>query len=142
MTAKGVVMSTPVPVAPNFEESGAMLATVAAINAFAKTPAEKLSAALTAQSVASIFQDAAAGNAAAINSEISSLIGTISDPGLALVAKQLAAAGTPYLQALLSAKAALPLLGATEQAILGSVAAGMNQAAQAYISAYGPKPAA
>lgn len=119
-----------------------MLLTVAAINAFAKTPAEKLAAALTAQSVASIFADAASGNAGAINSEVSALIGSISDPGLALVAKQLAATGTPYLQALLSANANIPLLGATEQAILSSVAAGMNQAAQSYISAYGPKPAA
>ncbi len=137
-------MSTPnpVPTVPNFEESGAMLLTVAAINAFAKTPAEKLAAALTAQSVASIFADAASGNAGAINSEVSALIGSISDPGLALVAKQLAATGTPYLQALLSANANIPLLGATEQAILSSVAAGMNQAAQSYISAYGPKPAA
>jgi len=119
-----------------------MLATVAAINIAGSTPAQKLAAALTAQSVASIFSDAAAGNATAINAEISSLIGTISDPGIALVAKQLAAVGTPYLQAFLSAKAAAPLLGATEQAILSSVAAGMNQAAQSYLSTYGPKSAA
>ena len=126
---------TSVPTVPNFEESGAMLLTVAAINAFAKTRAEKLAAALTAQSVATIFADAAAGNASAINSEVSALVGSISNPGLALVAKQLAAAGTPYLQALLSANANIPLLGATEQAILSSVAAGMKQAAEAYISA-------
>ena len=129
-------MSTPNPV-PNFEQNGAMLLTVAAINGFAKTDAAKLAAALVAQSVASIFSDAAAGNAAAINADVSALIGTISDPGLALVAQTLAAGGTPYLQALLSANAAVPLLGATEQAVLSSVAAGMNEAAQAYITKYG-----
>ena len=135
-------MSTPnpVPAIPNFEQSGAMLLTVAAINAFAKTPADKLAAALTAQSVASIFEDAATGNAAAINAEVAALIGGINNPGLALVAQTLAATGTPYLQALLSANAGLALIGATEQAILSSVAAGMNQAAQSYITAYG-KPA-
>ncbi|MGC8520034.1 MAG: hypothetical protein ACP5P4_16185 [Steroidobacteraceae bacterium] len=114
-----------------------MLLTVAAINAAGSTPAAKLAAALTAQSVATIFADAASGNATAISAEISTLVGSISDPGLALVAKQLAATGTPYLQAFLSAKAAMPLLGLTEQAILSSVAAGMEQAAQAYITAYG-----
>ena len=129
-------MSTPTAV-PNFEQNGAMLLTVAAINGFAKTDAAKLAAALVAQSVASIFSDAAAGNAAAINADVSALIGTISDPGLALVAQTLAAGGTPYLQALLSANAAVPLLGATEQAVLSSVAAGMNEAAQAYITKYG-----
>lgn len=136
-------MSTPNPVAtiPNFEQSGAMLLTVAAINAFAKTPADRLAAALTAQSVATIFADAAAGNASAINSEVASLIGSISNPGLALVVKQLAAAGTPYLQALLSTNAAFPLVGSTEEAVLSSVAAGMNEAAQAYITKYGSKPA-
>jgi len=128
-------MSTPIPTIPNFEESGAMLATVAAINAFAKTPADKLAAAITAQSVASIFSDAASGNATAINADVAALIGSIKDPGLALVAKTLAATGTPYLQALLSANVNLPLLGATEQAVLSSVAAGMNQAASAYINA-------
>jgi hypothetical protein len=130
-------MATPV----NFEQSGAMLLTVAAINAFAKTPQDKLAAALTAQSVASIFQDAANADAAAINAEVAALIGSIKDPGLALVAQQLATAGQPYLQALLAGGGSLPLLGATEQAILGSVAAGMNQAAQAYIAAYSQKPA-
>lgn len=119
-----------------------MLLTVAAINGFAKTPADKLAAALTAQSVASIFSDAASGDAAAINSEIASLIGSVKDPGLALVVKTLATAGQPYLQVLLATNANVPLIGATEQAILSSVAAGMNQAAQAYITAYGQKPAA
>ena len=47
-------MSTPNPV-PNFEQNGAMLLTVAAINGFAKTDAAKLASALVAQSVASIF---------------------------------------------------------------------------------------
>lgn len=137
-------MSTPnpVPAIPNFEQSGAMLLTVAAINGAGSTPQQKLAAAMAAQSVASIFEDAASGNAAAINAEIASLVGSIKDPGLALVAKQLATAGQPYLQVLLNTNAALPLIGATEQAILSSVAAGMNQAAQAYITAYGSKPAA
>ncbi len=133
-------MSTPNPV-PNFEQNGAMLLTVAAINAAGSTPAQKLAAALAAQSVASIFTAAASGNAAAINSEVAALIGSIKDPGLALVVKQLSTAGSPYLQALLSANAGLPLIGATAEAILNSIAAGMNQAAQAYITAYGSKPA-
>lgn len=132
-------MSTPTPVIPNFEQNGAMLLTVAAINANGSTPAQKLAAALAAQSVASIFTAAATANAAAINAEIASLVGSITDPGLALVVQQLSTAGSPYLQALLSANTALPLVGATAQAILNSVAAGMNQAADAYIAAYGPK---
>lgn len=129
-------MSTPAPTIPNFEQSGALLATVAAISIAGSTPTAKLAAALVAQSVASIFQSASTGNAAAINADVSALVGSIKDPGLALVAQTLAAAGTPYLQALLSANANVPLLGATEQAILASVAAGMNQAASAYITAY------
>ena len=135
-------MSTPTPtVVPNFEQNAAMLLTVAAINGAGSTPAAKLAAALSAQSVASIFTAAATGNAASINSEIASLVGSITDPGLALVVQQLSSAGSPYLQALLSANANLPLVGATAEAILNSVAAGMNQAATAYIAAYGPKPA-
>lgn len=135
-------MSTPTPaVVPNFEQNAAMLLTVAAINGAGSTPAAKLAAALSAQSVASIFTAAATGNAASINSEIASLVGSITDPGLALVVQHLSSAGSPYLQALLSANANLPLVGATAEAILNSVAAGMNQAAAAYIAAYGPKPA-
>lgn len=136
-------MSTPnVPVIPNFEQSGAFLATVLAITAHGGTPADQLAAAETAASVASIVQDAASGNASAFNAEVSSLIGSISNPGLAALAKQAAATAQPYLQVFFNSANAVPLLGATEQAILASVAAGMNQAAQSYITKYGQKPAA
>jgi hypothetical protein len=134
-------VSTPTPTIPSFEQSAAMIATVAAISASGSTPAAKLASALVAQSVASIFQSASTGNASAINADIAALIGSIKDPGLALIAQTLATIGTPYLQAFLSAGANVPLLGASEQGILASVAAGMNQAATAYITAYSP-PAA
>ena len=129
-------MSTPNPVTiVPFEQSAAMLATVAAINAFAKTPADKLAAAMTAQSVASILQDAANGNASAIDTEAQALIANIKDPGLAAVARDLIARAQPYIQVVLAANGSLPLVGATEQAVLGNIAAGMKTAAQAYISA-------
>jgi hypothetical protein len=128
-------MSTPVPTVPSFEQSGALLATVVAITTYGKTPAQKVAAALVAQSVASIIQDAANGNAAAINTEVAALVGTISDPGLALVATTAAAIAAPYLQAFLAAEKAVPLIGAAESGILAAVAAGMNQAASAYINA-------
>lgn len=118
-------------------QQAAQLLTVAAIDAGAKSDQEKLARALSAQSVASVFQAMGSGDVPGALANFQALIGSIKDPGLAQVVNNLFAVGSPFLQAEAQVIAATPLLGTSVAGWFAGTAVGMNTAAQAYISAYG-----
>lgn len=134
-------MSTPNPLIQSLPEQAASALTVAAIDAFGKTNAGKLAAAMTAQSVAAILQSAGSGDVSGAITQFQALLGAIKDPGLAMLAGNLFKVGAPFLQVEGQVIADTPLLGTSVAGWFTGTAAGMNAAAQAYITAYGVKPA-
>ena len=139
-------MSTPVPVPVptigNAEQTGVALLTYLAIKQAGSTNAQKLAAALTAKSVASVFSDFANGDATALNSEMAALLKGLTDPALKSIASSLLAYAQPFIDAEIAAVKGMPIIGLQIDAGLSAAAAGINQVADAYIAAYGPNPAA
>lgn len=118
-----------------FEQQAATDLTVAAIEIGAKDTAAKVARAQAALSVSQIFTTAGSGDIQGAATALTALILNIKDPGLALIARQLWAIGSPWLGAQAAALAAAPLIGGIVDSALTNTAAGMAAAANAYISA-------
>ena len=145
MTAKGNVMSTPVPVPSlnigSAEQTGAELLAYVIVKG-GSTNADKLARALILEQAATIFTDAASGDVAALNSELAALSSKVTDPGLKVVIGSVISWATPFIDAELALAKGMVGVGSLLDGALTAGAAGFNKVASAYIAAYGTKPAA
>lgn len=136
-------MNAPSPTSPTIQPVGVMLAsalTAIAIDKYADgDTTKKLSAALTAQTVASILTVGATGDIVGALGLLKTLVGNVTDPGLGVVVNQLVAIGTTFLQGETVAIQAIPLLSDEIDGWMANTAQGMNAVAQADITAYSPK---
>lgn len=124
------------------QQALAQTLTVAAIDVGAKDNATKLARAMTAKTIAGILQSASTGDMSAATSEVNSLIGAISDPGLKSVAENLAAIGNSMLGIGAGAVRMTPGVDVVVAGYLSLTAAGMLAGAQPYIDAYSQSAAA
>lgn len=106
-----------------------------------KTNDEILARAKVAATIAGFFTAASKGDMTAVNQQVQTAIGNISDPGLNQVATQLWQVGEPIVSAELTVVENAPVLGDTLEGNFAGIGQGMAEVAGAYITKYSTSPA-